>query len=160
MTLTFYKQAATPHRIRKQSYLTEMGTIDGTVKEPTNIISPVFTLKYNPIVYNSNYLYCSTTGRYYSYNDSDIRLLSGGRMSISARCDVLYTYRNEILASSAWVDVSDGAPDVGDDYNMLHNDVPFRADYQTLGCDLAGGSPLKPFGTSDSGAKTILMIIK
>lgn len=160
MTLTFYKQAATPHRIRKQSYLTEMGTIEGTVKEPTNIINPIFTMTYNPVVYNSNYLYCVTTGRYYSYTDSDIRLLSGGRMSISARCDVLYTYRNEILSSSAWVDVSDGAPDVGDDYNMLHNDVPFRADYQTLGCDLAGGSPLKPFGTSDSGAKTILMIIK
>lgn len=157
MTLTFYKQAATPHRIRKQSYLTEMGTIDGTVKEPTNIISPVFTLKYNPIVYNSNYLYCSTTGRYYSYNDSDIRLLSGGRMSISARCDVLYTYRNEILASSAWVDVSDGAPEL-DGYNMLHNNVPFRVDADTLGCNLSGGvSPFDPFG--GIGAN-ILMIIK
>lgn len=160
MTLTFYKQAATPHRIRKQSYLTEMGSIDVVAREPTNIVNPVFTLSYNPIVYNSNYIYCNTTGRYYAYTDNDVRKLSGGRMSISARCDVLYTFRNEILASSAWVDVSDGAPDVDDDYNMLHNDVPFRADYQTLGHDLEGGSPLKPFGTSDSGAKTILMIIK
>lgn len=158
MTLTFYKQAATPHRVRKQSYLTEMGTIDGTVKEPTNIINPVFTLKYNPIVYNSNYLFCSTTGRYYSYTDSDIRLLSGGRMSISARCDVLYTFRNEILSSSAWVSVSDGSPEVDDNYNMLHNDFPFRVDSDTLGCNLDSGiSPFDPFG--GIGAN-ILMIIK
>ena len=157
MTLTFYKQAATPHRVRKQSYLTEMGTIEGTVKEPTNIISPVFTLKYNPIVYNSNYLFCSTTGRYYSYNDSDIRLLSGGRMSISARCDVLYTFRNEILSSSAWVNVSDGAPELDDNYNMLHNDFPFRVDFDTLGCNLDGLSPFDPF--AGIGAN-ILMIIK
>ena len=157
MTLTFYKQAATPHRVRKQSYLTEMGTIEGTVKEPTNIISPVFTMKYNPIVYNSNYLYCSTTSRYYSYTDSDIRLLSGGRMSISARCDVLYTFRNEILSSSAWVNVSDGAPELDDNYNMLHNDFPFRVDFDTLGCNLDGLSPFDPF--AGIGAN-ILMIIK
>lgn len=157
MTLTFYKQAATPHRVRKQSYLTEMGTIDGTVKEPTNIISPVFTLKYTPIVYNSNYLFCSTTGRYYSYNDSDIRLLSGGRMSISARCDALYTFRNEILSSSAWVNVSDSAPELDDNYNMLHNDFPFRVDFDTLGCNLDGLSPFDPF--AGIGAN-ILMIIK
>lgn len=158
MELTFYKQAATPHRVRKQSYLTELGTIDGIVKEPTNIISPVFTMKYNPIVYNANYLYCATTGRYYSYTDSDIQLLSGGRIAISARCDVLYTFRNEILASSAWVEVADGAPELGDDYNMLHNDFPFRVDFDTLGCYFEGGlSPFDPF--AGIGAN-ILMIIK
>lgn len=160
MTLTFYKQAATNNRVRKEGYLTLMGNVEGTIKEPMNISDPTIIFKYTPIVYNSNYFYCPTTGRYYFYSVRDIKTLSGGRFSVSAHVDVLFTYKKELLASSAWVDVSDGAPDVGDDYNMLHNDVPFRADYQTLGCDLEGGSPLKPFGTSDSGAKTILMIIK
>ena len=54
-------------------------------------------------------------------------------MIVHSRVDVLMTFRNEILSSSAWVLRSDRTTDESDNYEMLHNDYPFRQDYDLLG---------------------------
>lgn len=158
MTLTFYKQAATPNRVDKSAYLTEQGKIDNVVLLDTrDIITPVFILSTNPMVYNSNYLFCDFTQRYY-YIDN-VELMAGGRIAIHCRVDVLHTYRAEILGSVAWVDRSDRTADATDDYDMLHNDYPFRADYDTLGIDFTGA--ISPFWHDlQAPVWNILMIIK
>lgn len=138
MELTFYKQAATPNRVDKSDYLTLVGTLSNVVlKDDTNLMSPTFILKTSEIVYNSNYVYCSFTHRYYYINNIDA--LSGGRLAIHCSIDVLYTYKDEILNSSAWIERSDTTTDMSDDYEMLHNDYPFRQDYETRGIDFAEG---------------------
>lgn len=158
MTLTFYKQAATPNRVDKSAYLTEQGKIDNVVLLDTrDIITPVFILSTNPMVYNANYVFCDFTQRYYYIDNVD--LMAGGRIAVHCRVDVLHTYRAEILGSVAWVDRSDRTTDATDDYDMLHNDYPFRADYDTLGIDFTGA--ISPFWHDlQPPLWNILMIIK
>lgn len=159
MELTFYKYSATPNRVDKTNYLTEIGTLSGVkLLAETALMTPTFVLKTSPTVYNANYVYCSFTGRYY-YIDS-INALSGGRVSVECKIDVLYTYRAEILGSSAWVEASAGVTDLGiEGYEMLHNDYPFRADFDTLGCNFTSSAP-SPFDPSFGIGQNILMIIK
>lgn len=155
MTLTFYKQAATPNRVDKSAYLTEQGKIDGVVLLDTrDIINPVFILSTNPMVYNANYLFCDFTQRYYYIDNVD--LMAGGRIAIHCRVDVLHTYRAEILGSVAWVDRSDSTADTTDDYDMLHNDYPFRQDYMILGKSTVD-SIFGTFSQSVSGINMVLL---
>lgn len=160
MKLTFYKQAATPERIDKSDYMTEVGEIDGVVlKQPTNLLNAEFIFKTNPVLYNSNYFYCDFTGRYYFIRD--YVALTGGRMSLTGEVDVLHTFRNEILNSEAWVEASDAASDTAD-YDMLHNDYPFQADYEIKGKDLDGGADWEsPFDATYGASDTnIFFVIK
>lgn len=136
MNLTFYKQSATPNRVDKSRYLTSMGDLQGIIVKGTeNTLTPDFILQTNQLVYNSNYMYCDFTSRYYYITSCDIT--TGGRMIIHTRCDVLMTFRNEILSSSAWVLKADKTTDSSDNYDMLHNDYPFRQDYDVMGLSTA-----------------------
>lgn len=153
MYLRFFKQAATPNKINKQAYLTELGTVSNVIlKDETNLMEPTFILKTNPIVYNANYLFCEFTSRYYYINSIDA--MSGGRIAIHCKIDVLYTYRNEILNSTCWVERSDMTTDDAD-YKMLHNDYPFQSDYDILGLSAANSI----FADTDKDSKSILLVI-
>lgn len=153
MYLRFFKQAATPNKIDKSSYLTETGVLNNVIiKDETNLMQPIFILKTNAIVYNSNYVYCEFTQRYYYINSIDA--LSGGRIAIHCTIDVLYTYKNEILSSTAWVIKSDMTSDIND-YDMLHNDYPFQSDYDILGLSTSNSI----FADSDESSKPILLVI-
>lgn len=157
MDLKFYKQSATPNRVDKSGYLTEIGTLSGVIlKAETNLMRPTFILKTSPLVYNSNYLYNSFTKRYYYIKT--ITAMSGGRIAIDCEIDVLFTYKNEILNSSGWVVRSDTSTSTPDDFWLLHNDYPFRADYKTEGCDLSDTQ--SPFADPDSSKQNIFMVIK
>lgn len=160
MKLDFYKQSATPYRVDKSGYLTSMGSISNVVlKENTNLMSPTFILKTQALVYNSNYLYCDFMGRWY-YIDS-IEGMTGGRIAIHCKIDVLFTYKDEIKASSGWVVRSETTTDV-DEYDMLHNNFTFQSDYIIEGHDLTGGSGWEsPFDPSSTvGVKSIYMALK
>lgn len=155
MDLKFYKQSATPNRVDKSGYLTEIGTLSGVIlKAETNLMRPTFILKTSPLVYNSNYLYNSFTKRYYYIKT--ITAMSGGRIAIDCDIDVLFTYKNEILNSSGWVVRSDALLTTVDNYEMLHNELPYRQDFDTLGLDFSGGDA--PFTTI--GDRNICFIIK
>lgn len=132
MKLTLYKQSATPNRVNKSGFLNEVGTIDGIIVKGTeNTLTPDFIVNTNPTVYNANYFYCDFTSRYYYITSCDVT--TGGRIIVHSRVDVLMTFRNEILSSSSWVLKSDKTTDTSDNYDMLHNDLPFRQDYDILG---------------------------
>lgn len=162
LTLTFYKQAATPDRVDKTKFMSPVGTVTGVrLRETTDLMAPTFILKTNPVVYNANYVFADTMGRYY-YIDR-VTALSGGRISIDCKIDVLHTYRAEILASSAWVDVASATDETSPpDYDMLHNDFPFRQDYDVLGVNLSGGTGwTSPLDTADqAGDKHIFLVLK
>lgn len=160
MKLTFYKQEATPERVDKSDYMSRQGEVGNVIlKDDVNLLEPTFILKTNPVIFKSNYFYCDFTGRYYYIRDFEA--LKGGRTAITGTVDLLHTFRNEILNSEAWVEVSDGS-DEADDYNMLHNDYPFRSDYVIKGINLSGGSgwesPFNEMPLPDD--KEIFMVIK
>lgn len=151
LKLKFYKQLATPKRINKSQFLQELGEIDNVIiKETTNTLEPDFILATNPMVYNANYIWCDFTNRYYFIKDHD--LMTGGRVVVHTHSDVLFSFASEILSSSSWVDVADSTSDTSDDYNMLHNDFPFRQDYVIKG----KSSTDSIFNTS--GINTILIL--
>lgn len=155
MDLKFYKQSATPNRVDKSGYLTEIGTLSGVIlKAETNLMRPTFILKTSPLVYNSNYLYNTFTKRYYYIRT--VTAMSGGRIAIDCDIDVLFTYKNEILNSSGWVVRSDQILTTVDNYEMLHNDIPYRQDFDTLGLNFIKGDT--PFTTIDD--RNICFIIK
>lgn len=132
MTLRFFKQSATPERVDKSGFLNQTGEINNVIiKETDSTLTPDFILAYNSLVYNSNYIWCEFTSRYYYITDIDVT--TGGRLIVHTRVDVLMSFRREIKSSSAWVEVSDTVTDTNDNYNMLHNDFPFKADYDVLG---------------------------
>lgn len=160
MKLTFYKQEATPERVDKSDFMSRVGEVSNVIlKDDVDLLTPTFILKTNPVIFKSNYMYCDFTGRYYYIRDFEA--LTGGRTAITAEVDVLHTFRNEILNSEAWVDVSDGADD-GEDFDMLHNDYPFRSDYDIKGINLTGGDGWEsPYNvTYSAGYKNIFMVIK
>ena len=160
MKLTFYKQEATPERVDKSDFMSRVVEVSNVIlKDDVDLLTPTFILKTNPVIFKSNYMYCDFTGRYYYIRDFEA--LTGGRTAITAEVDVLHTFRNEILNSEAWVEVSDGA-DSGEDFDMLHNDYPFRSDYDIKGINLTGGDGWEsPFNaTYPTGYKNIFMVIK
>lgn len=132
MTIHLYKHGATPKRIDKSTFLSDVGVVSGVVlKETENELTPDFIFNTNSLLYNANYFFCDFTSRYYYI--TDMEMMTGGRIVIHSRVDVLMTFRNEILSSSSWVEVSDKTSDTSDNYDMLHNDFPFRQDYDILG---------------------------
>lgn len=129
MKLILYKYAATPERIDKTSYLTQLGEIDEVkLKEDTNLMKPVFILKTpkgdTSNLWDSNYVKCVDTGRYYYINN--ITAMTGGRISIDGKIDVLYTYKDDILNSTAWVSSTSGP--ISNEDKLMKNDFPFRED--------------------------------
>lgn len=155
MNLKFYKQSATPNRVNKSGFLNEMGELQGIIVKGTeNTLTPDFIVTTNSMVYNSNYFYCDFTSRYYYITSCDVA--TGGRIIVHSRVDVLMTFRNEILNSSGWVVRSDKTTDESDDYDMLHNDYPFRQDYDILGLS-ASQSIFSPW-SGGSGLNMVLIM--
>ena len=161
MKLEFYKYSATPERVDKSQFLSKIGEINGVViKEDTNLMKPTFILKTNPVAYNANYMYCSFTKRWYYINN--VTAMTGQRIAVDGKVDVLFTYRKEILNSSAWVIKSEKSTNENN-YKMMHNDLPFRQDYDTLGIDFIDGEHVFPGSTGGiepSVTNNILLIIK
>lgn len=150
MQCTFYQYAATPERVDKSAYLTEVGRLNNVyLKDNTNLMQPVFYLKTDPIVYNANYLFCSDTQRYYYINN--ITAVAGGRIAIDCKIDVLYTYRAEILESTAWVEISSdtSSPD------YMRQDYPFTQRKPVRGVDF----PLYPFGYTDAHRNCLITFL-
>lgn len=136
MNLKLYKQSATPNRVDKSSFLNEVGEVSAIIVKGTeNTLTPDFLLQTNATIYNANYFYCDFTSRYYYITSCDVT--TGGRIIVHSRVDVLMTFRNEILSSSSWVLKSDKTTDSSDNYDMLHNDYPFRQDYDFMGLSTA-----------------------
>lgn len=155
MTIHLYKHGATPKRIDKSTFLNDVGEISGVVlKETENELTPDFILNTNSLVYNANYFFCSFTSRYYYI--TDMEMLTGGRIVLHSRVDVLMSFKNEILSSAAWVEKSDNTTDTTDDYNFLHNDYPFRQDYKILGKS-SGDSIFHPWAVVDPLNIVLLM---
>lgn len=153
MKLTFYKYAGTPNRIDKTNYLTTIGEVDDIhIKMTTDLMKPNFILRTNPVVYNANYFFCDKTQRYYYINS--VTALDGERISIDGQIDVLHTFRNEILASPAWVKKS-GVPFHNDDLSdvkLMHQDYPFRQDYYIDGIDF----PNQPIGNYSTNRNCLI----
>lgn len=64
------------------------------LKQPCNILNPVFILGYDSTLVSANYIYCAEFNRYYFIDN--ISLMPGHRMELQCSVDVLMSYSEAI----------------------------------------------------------------
>ena len=99
MEIILYSSIADPRDLYKGTKLTTIATVEAEPFYPLEITVPEFRLAYNQNFRNINYCYVAELGRYYFI--SDITLESGNAMIIHCECDVLMSFRDDILALDA-----------------------------------------------------------
>ena len=102
MTINVYKTGADNRALDKISGASSVGTYS-TIDAPhdNSVLNPVFIVASDSALFTANYLYCATYGRYY-YIDN-IEILTGRRVALRCRIDVLQTYADDIKARTATI---------------------------------------------------------
>lgn len=96
MDIILCRNNSEPNKINK--VLSDQYTLSGTLKEQTSITSPAIMIESgNPV--NFNYAYIPDFNRYYFI--SDIINVSNNLWRINLKVDVLESFKNDILSSSA-----------------------------------------------------------
>ena len=101
MNVIFYKNNSSDNTINKNLTLIH-DVINCTIKEPISILNPVIILNYNSNIEKSNYVYIKDFNRYYFI--TDIKPLTGSRLQIEAKVDVLMSFKESILSIPCIID--------------------------------------------------------
>lgn len=102
MLVTLYNYNGKRNTINKT--LQNGVNVDGTIKDATNVITPQIRLRTKQDLQNVsafNYVYIAALNRYYFVENCEIQ--SGDVFILSLRVDVLKSYQNAILASTATI---------------------------------------------------------
>lgn len=96
MYINLYSNTSPANFVNKQ--ITEVISLEGTIREPTSIIDPVVTIdKDTPMGFN--YVHIPIFRRYYFV--TGISSQSNGLVGVSMHVDVLMTYKTEIMQMEA-----------------------------------------------------------
>ena len=95
MTITLYTNYSEENKIGKS--LSSGTVVSGTLREETSIMTPTVEIAVASI--SSNYAYITDFGRYYFI--TDIVSVRNGLWRVSFKCDVLETYKSQILENEA-----------------------------------------------------------
>lgn len=124
---------------------------------PVELINPVFVLDIGSLTStdegkipsNFNYCYVPALKRYYFV--SDITYSPAKTMTINCHCDVLYTYRDKIAATTLnFIGGADGINEVDD------GSYPLGDYIQTLNYDVTGWSD--SFSNTEAGRRYVLRV--
>lgn len=102
MLVTLYNYNGKRNTINKT--LQNGVNVDGTIKDATNVITPQIRLRTKQDLQNVsafNYVHIAALNRYYFVENCEIQ--SGDVFILSLRVDVLKSYQNAILASTATI---------------------------------------------------------
>ena len=94
MTATFYNTTDNVLKVTKE--LTNGTQYNILLKENTDVVKPTIILT-GVLELSKNYVYIPTFSRYYFIVNKTI--MTGGRMEIDLKCDVLTSFSTEIYAS-------------------------------------------------------------
>ena len=129
MEIKLYKTKS--ERIRIKKVLENELNLNGSLRDQSSIITPVFVLETNPIGYN--YCYIPAFGRYYYI--TNIVAIRKHLFQLQLKCDVLMTYQTEIYSLQALIDREEN-PDTsyvdGDfiiDARPLHEKLEFTSPF-------------------------------
>lgn len=100
MNCNFYYNKSDKNVILKE-LTTEKENIVITQKIDTSIIKPIFLLSATTYDNNYNYVYVEELDRYYYIND--VVKVGGGIVELHCECDVLMSFREEILNLSGTI---------------------------------------------------------
>lgn len=102
MIITLYQYSGKNNVVNKT--LTNGVNVDGTIKEPFNVLRPIVKFRTNNNLQNVmiyNYCYIADLNRYYFVNSIDAQ--SADVFILTLSVDVLKSYENEIKAASGTI---------------------------------------------------------
>lgn len=138
MQITLYNCTADPRVVNKLTQLTAIETVNAKIVYPIQITTPVFRLKTINNYTQINYCYVPELNRYYFVDN--ITLESGSAIILSCSCDVLMSFRQEILALECiCLRTSDNTK-----YNKyITDDIPSSVKATTYNYELLDTSPFE-----------------
>ena len=142
MTIDWYRNTTPKNRLNRN--LTGHLQSTGHLVEGSTIINPVIKMSYNAYQANINYAYIADFARYYFIEDYKIE---GDAIYIYMHVDVLYTYRNIILASQCIASRSSSNYNVNLVDNMIQTEEGYRYNVSQL-----------PYSFDPSTGSYILMV--
>lgn len=101
MTIDILQTSSANNFVNKNVTSIKSG-VSCNVKEPIRIINPVVILSFDVETLKANYAYIPDYKRYYYI--TDIVPLTGGRIELHLAVDVLYSFKDDILNSTAIID--------------------------------------------------------
>lgn len=103
MQIDLFTCKAERNRVNKSDYISNRFTLQGNIKSSTSVTNIVIEIaKSNPVIYEYNYMYIGEFNRYYFIDD--ITNVSANRWIINASVDVLFSFMNDILETSAIIE--------------------------------------------------------
>lgn len=109
MNLTIYTNI-TPLNYLNQRILTQVASLDGTLKEACSVDEPDIEVEFNSAYITANYAYIPAFGRYYYYRKSPT--IKGDNMVLHLCSDALYNFRSVVNSSQCIADRSSSKYDV------------------------------------------------
>lgn len=100
MVITLYKNNSERNCVTK--ILTNPLSLNGTLRQETSIKAPIITIAGDENTPFFNYAYIEDFARYYFI--TDIKSVRNGIWEISFLCDVLMSFKNDILNAYAVID--------------------------------------------------------
>lgn len=123
MQINLFTCNAEHNRVNKNAFLSNRFVLDGTIKKATSTLNLIIEVeKSNPVKYDYNYMYISEFDRYYFIDD--IVNVSNNRWQIHASVDVLMSFMNDILQTSAIIEKTETETNA----NMYLDDGSFIMD--------------------------------
>ena len=161
MNIVLYVNTAENERLDKTSYLQEVTSLEGTLRESSSMLTPTILFELpnqeptelvdeddeivetadadivvdSSLIYNFNYAYIEEFNRYYYVQD--IVIVRNRLFSVTLVCDVLMSFMDEILSLHAYVDRNEF------DFSALLEDnlMPFEYEKEVTEIDdLDGGA--------------------
>lgn len=100
MIITFYNSLSERKVIKKT--LTNALNLSGTLREATSVINPIITVESTSAIVSYNYCYIPEFSRYYFV--VDVKSMRNKLWAITLKVDVLMSFREAILNTSAIID--------------------------------------------------------
>ena len=115
IAVKLYKTSDPTNKITKT--LSNEISMTGTLKDSVDILNPQILISTSTNLSQYNYMYIADLSRYYFVK---FEIVKSGLWLLTGRCDVLYTYKTEILNNKAVIERQQNQ------YNMYLNDDIFK----------------------------------
>ena len=103
--MIIYNYKGQPNTIKKD--LTPLGTISVALRPEINVHNPTLKIQMPTNIYGFNYVYIEDFGKYYFVDN--VRYIGGATYLLTLSIDVLQTYKDVILQSTALIVERDNA---------------------------------------------------
>lgn len=101
MKITLYTTSTDTRYLDKN--LNRITSVDCTIKDSADVSNPNIIIKSlaDNVLANINYAHISVWGRYYYI--TNVTVLTGGRVELALKCDVLMSFKDSIRNATAFV---------------------------------------------------------